>query len=269
MNLRELVDERYLPHARRTLKPRTVAEYERLFLRTILPALGDRALGRLTLDAIEKWHAGMDAPIEANRALAALSAALTYAVDRRLLAANPARGVHRNRESAKERFLTPDECARLLAAARAWKDPRARFVELLLLTGARPGELADAVAAWRDGAALRIPDGKTGARTIFLSAAACAVLSALPARADGRLFPPDMDVRRAWERLASDAELTGVRLYDLRHTFASSALAAGVPLDVIGRLLGHRKLQTTLRYSHLAADTALEGVARAAERMGA
>ena len=59
------------------------------------------------------------------------------------------------------------------------------------------------------------------------------------------------------------------RRYDLRHTFASAALAGGIGLDVVGLMLGHRKRETTLRYAHLAPDIGVNAAAAAAARMGA
>jgi integrase len=270
MTLTQLFEAKYLPHARRKLKPRTVAEYERLARALVLPKFGARAVDTITLGEIEDWHETMvDAPVQANRALAVLSAILTYAGRRRLVGANAARGIKRNREVGREFFYTPEQTKALLAAASAWDDIRAKYLALELLTGVRPGELLDSGPTWRHGAVLRTLDGKTGARTIFLSDAACAILEALPRRRDGRYFPPGMSLRRSWERLCKLAGVPCARLYDLRHTFASNALGAGVPLDVIGRMLGHRKVQTTLRYAHLDPAVGLEGAAAAAERMGA
>jgi len=100
-----------------------------------------------------------------------------------------------------------------------------------------------------------------------LPPAACAILDDLTV-VNGRYFPAGMDLRRAWVRILRAAGVPVARMYDLRHTFASSALAAGVGLDIVGRLLGHRKAQTTLRYAHLAPDTGLAGALAATQRMG-
>lgn len=269
MTLAQLFESKYLPHARRKLKPRTVAEYERLARALVLPEFGSRAIDSIGLGDIEDWHEGMaDAPVQANRALAVLSAILTYAGRRRLVPANAARGIKRNRETGREFFYAPEQTRALLATASGSDDIRAKYIALELLTGCRPGELLDLGPRHRHGAVLRTPDGKTGARAIYLSDAACAILEALPRRPDGRYFPPRMSLRRTWERLCRAAGVPVARLYDLRHTFASAALAAGESLDVVGRMLGHRKAQTTLRYAHLSPDIGLRGAAAAAERMG-
>jgi integrase len=269
MNLVHLFSTRYLPHARRTLKPRTVAEYERLAERVILPALGALALEAITLERVEEWHVGTPGKVQANRALAVLSAALTYAADRGLLAANPCRGAARNRERGREFFYLPEQTRAILGAAAAWPDIRGRYVALTLLTGCRPDELLECTPAWRTAGAVRLPDAKTGARTLFLSPAAEAILDALAPGAGGRYFPAGMDLRRAWAGIAKAASVPPARRYDLRHTFASAALASGTGLDVVGLMLGHRKRETTLRYAHLAPDIGVNAAAAAAARMGA
>ena len=268
MNLTKLFDTRYLPHIRRTLKPRTVAEYDRLARKVLLPELGGRDIATLTLDDAETLHAKVPGTVQANRTLALLSAMLTFAARRRLIAANPCLGVKRNPERGRQHFYMPVECRNILAAAEAWLDVRGRYIALTLLTGTRPRELADATVLWRHGSVLLMPDGKTGTRPIYLSPAACAILDALTPDRDGRYFPRGMDLRRAWAGILKTAGVPVARLYDLRHTFASAALAAGESLPVIGQLLGHRKYQTTLRYAHLAPDTGLNAAAAAAQRMG-
>jgi integrase len=270
VNLDQLFRTRYLPHVRRTLKPRSVAEYARLSEKVILSALGAIKLEEITLDRVEEWHAGQDAAVQANRALAVLSAALTYAVMRRLLPINPCHGAARNREKGKEFFYMPDQTQAILAAAAAWPDIRGRYLALTLLTGVRPDELLECAPAWRTAGAVRLPDAKTGGRTVYVSPAAEAILDVLvPDPVTGRYFPAGMDLRRAWEGIVRKAGVPPARRYDLRHTFASAALATGATLDIVGRLLGHRKYQTTLRYAHLAPDVGVNAAAAAAARMGA
>ena len=67
-----------------------------------------------------------------------------------------------------------------------------------------------------------------------------------------------------WKRLRKLAGLEGVRIHDLRHTFASQAAMQGIPLPVVARLLGHAQVQMTLRYAHVS-DRDVEA---AAERIG-
>lgn len=272
MNLSALFDTRYRPHIARKLKARTVAEYTRLARTIVLPKFGEREIDSFQLEEIEDWHATVPGKVQANRALALLSAMLGYAVKRRLLAINPCRGITRNRERNREFFYAPGECRQILAAASSFPDIRGAYIAICLLTGCRPGELLESGPSWRHGSVLRVPDSKTGVRVVCLPPAACAILDGLTpyrgARGEWRYFPDGMDLRRAWERILRDSGVPVARIYDLRHTFASSALAAQQSLAVVGQLLGHKKYQTTLRYAHLSQDVGLEGAAAAVARMG-
>ena len=80
---------------------------------------------------------------------------------------------------------------------------------------------------------------------------------------DGRYSAGGLD--RAWQAVREAAKLEDVRIHDLRHSFASRALALGETLPVIGKLLGHNDIETTARYAHLAQDS----VHDAAERIAA
>lgn len=266
MILAALFEDRYLPHVTRTLKPKTVAEYERLARAELLPRYGARNIDSLTLDDAEALHAAVSGRVQANRAVSLLSGIITYAVERKLLPLNLCRGVARNREQGCEFFYTPAQTKAILAVASAWADIRAKYIAVELLTGCRPNELLESGPGWRHGAVLRTPDGKTGGRTIFLPPAASAILDGLTA--GERYFPDGMDLRRAWEQVCKRAAVPRKRRYDMRHTFASAALAAGESLAVIGLTLGHRKAQTTMKYTHLAPEIGLRAAAAAAERMG-
>jgi integrase len=279
MKLAALYTTRYLPHIKRVLKPKTVAEYERLADTLVIPEWGAKLVAEITMLAVEDWHATVPGAVQANRALALLSGMLRYAIKRRLPGApavNPCHGIARNKEVGREFFYPPEDTQRIMAAAAAWGDIRAVYLVLELLTGCRPNELLESGPTWRHGAVLRTLDGKTGARTVYLPPAACAILDGLTpvlrknhkGKVSEHYFPAGMDLRRAWDRLCRDAGVTRARMYDLRHTFASAALAAEVPLDVVGLMLGHRKRQTVLRYAHLAPDVGLQSAAAAAVRMG-
>ncbi len=136
-------------------------------------------------------------------------------------------------------------------------------IRLLILTGARKGEILglkwDEVDFERG--CLRLADSKTGARAIPLGAPALELLASLPRIEDNpHALPGDKEgghlvgLQKAWERLRKRAGLEDVRLHDLRHSFASVAVAGGDSLYLVGKVLGHRKSATTERYAHLADD---------------
>jgi len=227
----------------------------------------------------------------ANRALTLLSKMFALAEDwgyRRAGDGNPARGVERFDESAggqRARFLSDAELGRLgdaLAASEA-TDPRhtvpANIVRLLLMTGARMGEIVGLRREWLDlGRGLaRLPDSKTGAKPLMLSAPARLLLAELMRDGPdtGYLFPGPRPVRggtakpygglkRFWAGVRQDAGLGDTRIHDLRHTHASVGVTGGYSLPMVGKLLGHNQASTTERYAHLADDP----VRQAADAIG-
>jgi integrase len=268
-------------------KPRTRAEEERLLKLHILPALGTMKLADIGKADAARLHAKMhETPVSANRALALLSAVLGWAerVGERPDASNPCRHVDRYPEKPRERLLTAEELARLgeaLANAEPGgvADWRAvALIRLLTFTGARLSEILGLRWEWIDMQAgtARLPDSKTGAKTLYLSAPALAVLAALPRRTgNAHVLPgerpgaPLVPPQKAWQRIRRTAELPDIRLHDLRHAFASTAVAAGDSLFIVGKLLGHRQSSTTERYSHLAPDPARAVADRTGERLRA
>ena len=77
------------------------------------------------------------------------------------------------------------------------------------------------------------------------------------------------DIDGAWDAIRNRAGLVDVRMHDLRHSFASRALALGQSLPMIGKLLGHRQIETTGRYAHLARESMHEAATRVSESIAA
>jgi integrase len=177
-------------------------------------------------------------------------------------------GITPYRENRRERFLSEAEIGAaadgIAAAENSGKiGPfAAAGLRLALFTGARSGEVT--AFQWSQGdwgrRLIRLPDSKTNEpKTIHLSEAAIEVLKGIPrvgpyVIAGGRRNQPYTHLTRAWGIARGHAGLDEVRLHDLRHSYASIALGRGVPLAVIGKLLGHRNPATTQRYAHLARD---------------
>lgn len=246
-----------------------------------------------------------DRPYAANRVLALVSVIWNWAArrDEAALADNPAKGIERYPERGRERFLTTDELARLGSALAEGESvglpfeideagPKAKHapklenrrvkldpfavaaIRLLLLTGARLREVLD--AKWHhvdlQRGVIFLPDSKTGKKPVYLSAAAQAVLASLP-RIEGNPYiiagakdgAPRADLKKPWAAVCRAAGLDGVRLHDLRHSFASFGAGASLGLPIIGKLLGHSQAATTHRYAHLDADP----LRRAVETIGA
>jgi len=252
-------------HAEAKRKASTTKEYRRLIENLILPALGKHKVAEVTRADVARFHhSRRGTPIEANRALALLSTLFNWAerVGERPDGSNPCRHVERFPQRPRERFLSADELARLGEALAAWEgSPIAvAAIKLLVFTGARLGEILGLEWDWvnMERGEARLPDSKTGAKTLHLPAPALEVLVGLP-RIEG--VPYVLGAKRGttfveepWRRIRGAARLDDVRLHDLRHSFASVAVAGGMGLPIIGKMLGHTQAQTTQRYAHLASD---------------
>jgi integrase len=255
----------------RALKAATSTRYRYLLDRLILPRIGSLRVAAVTRDHITDVLADIgNKPGQVNLCLAVMRRffALAEVAGHRPGGSNPCRGVPKAILQKRERFLTSAELAALgKALAKAEQDktesPLAiAGIRLLLLTGARRSEIV--TLQWRyvdfERRALMLPDSKTGAKPIYLNAAAVDLLRNLPkhegsdyvlASTAGR---PIGNIDDVWRRMRSAAGLAGVRLHDLRHTYASVAAMGGYSLPVIGALLGHARQATTERYAHLAAE---------------
>jgi integrase len=182
---------------------------------------------------------------------------------------NPRKHIKKYREEKRERFLSPAELRRVGEVLREMEVEGIELLSsiaaarLLMLTGCRLGEIM--TLQWEHvdiaGKALRLPDSKTGAKVVHLGRPAVEVLEKIErvkanpwvivgTKPGARLT----DLQPFWQRVRARAGLKDVRIHDLRHTFASTAVASGQGLPMIGKLLGHSQVQTTARYAHLAAD---------------
>ena len=300
----EVADEFMRLHVAKKRKARTYEDYKALLTRIIEPAIGNVRVVDLRRVEVSRLHSKLaDKPYTANRVLALISSIWNWAAkrDEVSFAANPAKGVERNPETANGRYLTSEEFSRLGDALREaetigliWNlndaapgakhipkanrrtviDPYAiAAIRLLILTGARLREILD--ARWQhvdiERGIIHLPDSKTGAKPLYFSAAALTILSALP-RIEGNphIIPgekqgaPRTDLKKPWAAIKRAAGIEGVRIHDLRHSFASFGAGASLGLPIIGKLLGHSQPATTARYAHLDADP----MRRAVETIG-
>lgn len=214
-----------------------------------------------------------------------MSQIFRYAQDSRIapVEKNPCKGVRPYKLRKRERFLTESEFRRLgRVMEQALEDGDASpeaiaALRLLMLTGCRTNEIL--TLRWTDvdlaGRQLRLQDSKTGPRVVPLSPSAVNVLADLARTNCGEWVIPGYradthlsEVGTTWRRLRERAGLPDVRVHDLRHSFASSALAFGESLPMIAKLLGHSRLETTIRYAHLARSDVQEAAERVARSLG-
>jgi integrase len=270
-------------HAEAKRKASTAAEYRRLLDKIILPALSKRKVAEITRAEVSKLHhANRAAPYQANRVLAVLSKMFNLAERWGLRpdGSNPCRHIERFAERKRERFLSADELAQLGDALAAYKGSphTVAAIRLLISTGARLGEVLGLRWEWIDfeRGEVRLPDSKTGRKTIHLPPPALAVLAELPrvesnshVIVGGVAGAPLVNLEKPWRAIRKAAGLDDVRIHDLRHSFASVAASGGMGLPIIGKMLGHTQAQTTLRYAHLASDPVKAAAATVAGKIAA
>ena len=279
---------RYLAeHVDVRCKESTQRMYRSVVERFIVPAYGGVAVEDVERKHINALHLDLrHIPYQANRALEIGSKLFNLAEEWKLrTGGNPCKYVRKYREEKRERFLTEAEFRHLgavlngMEAAGRLPVYPAAAIRLLMLTGCRRNEIV--ALQWKHvdlaSGELKLADSKTGARLVPLSPAAARVLAELP-RIEGNpwVIPgtkkpekPLSDLNHYWDRVRVEAGLDDVRLHDLRHSFASRALALGESLSMIGKLLGHNKIETTSRYAHLARDSIKASSARVADSIGA
>ena len=250
----EAVFERYT----RLWKTGTL-QVNRAYLRNqILPQVAD-----IDRQEVRNWFASLrPTPVAADRSMPVLSVIMKEAetMGLRPEGSNPCRGIRRYRRKGRERFLSDDEIRRLSARLKVhevrWPQQVA-VIRLLLLTGCRKSEILTLQwSDYREGH-LFLRDSKTGPKTVWLSEPARNILDAL-VRKRRWVFPAKQGDRPRsarwlsylWSRVRAEAELDDLRLHDLRHSYASLALRRGENILAIGRLLGHRRAETTLKYTH-------------------
>jgi integrase len=262
-------------------RPSSVRNDRQMLKSIILPRLGKMRLKAIAKRDIEKLHSALkETPYQGNRVLGLLSAMFNYAIERGMMVSNPAHRIEKFPEEKRERFLTIEEMQKLREAIEGYPDVSAHNALLLLmLTGSREGEVLK--AEWEQFDLARGTWTKPARSTkqkkiehIPLSPAARALLESMQTPgATGPLFPgrsggARVSLTRPWRQVCRAAGLVDtvtikgkrgplvryrstLRVHDLRHNFASHLVNKGVSLQIVGKLLGHSQIATTMRYSHL------------------
>jgi integrase len=277
------------------IKASTLQAYDRRLNKWILPALGKLRLDEITRRHIEDLHAKITrcgARVRANRAVTTIGTIFAYGINKDLCSANPAKGVTLNKEMLRVRYTEGEELERLLTAiAECESIVAVRAIRLLMLTGARVSELLQtewsqvnlATGVWS-----KPPSSTKTAiwHTIPLSPPACQIFAELRAEAEARaantsqpvsrwVFPagktdrPVVTIKAAWAGILKRAGIDNLRVHDLRHFCGSYLASSGTSLPLIGRLLGHAKVATTMRYAHVALHPVRREVNRIAEYLDA
>jgi integrase len=281
--MQDLADEYLAQHGPKK-RPSSMKDDRSMLDRFILPKLGRKKLHEISRQELSRLHLSLKAtPYQANRLLALLSKMFSLAMQWGWTKENPVRGIERFHEDKRERWLRDDELARLFDAIRDHPNQRAaNAIRLMILTGSRRGEVLG--ATWdqfnlQEGSWTKPSHHTKQKKTerIPLSTQAQELLATMreedpeglylfPGEATGK---PLQGIQSFWHRIRAAAGLEGVRLHDLRHTYASHLVSGGMSLHMVGRLLGHTQPGTTARYAHLADDPLREATNRLGDKMQA
>lgn len=260
--------EQFLTYQRQ-IHPRSVESYYLHPVQFFTSWLGHGTdLGSICLADLHAFQAELvsrSSNSNANRSIAVVRSLFRLAVEWGLLQKSPAAGIKRFKEpGGRRRFLTREEQAKVL---RACKEPFRSVVLVALRTGMRRAELLGLRVRDVDFLRSHLSLYKTktdSARHIPMLPEVRETLLALSKNLPddaflfrskwGRVYTPG-GVKTAWERIRHQVGLRDVHFHDLRHTFASDCLAAGVPLVVLRDWMGHSSVKTTELYAHLAEDT--------------
>jgi integrase len=261
----EALCARYLEEHLPKKRPNAAFDDRSMIERDILPVLKHRRVAEVSFSDVDALHRAITkrAPYRANRVIALLSKMFSLAAKWGWRSENPCKGVERNPENRRQLFLTHAEIERLWAWLDSHEDRQAAsIIKLLLLTGARSGEVES--MRWFD---LDLDEGlwtkpstitkQAREHRVPLSPPAVALLRDLKLR----VFPSEYvfplkggyrkDIRPTWRQVRDVLGRPELRVHDLRHTYASILASSGLSLPVIGALLGHTQAATTQRYSHL------------------
>ena len=284
--VKELAKKYLSDHAERHKRPLSVKHDRAMIDKIILPRLGSRKVADITFADIGTLHAKLKGtPYRANRVVALLSKMFSLASTRWRdwtgLDYNPAKGIERYPEEGRERYLSPSELGALTKAlAEHPNQISANAIRLLVLTGARKGEVLGATWGQFD-----LDEGvwvKPSAHTkqkrehrVPLNAPALQLLTDMRGATEGEntaesefVFPGSgsnghlTEIKKVWKTVCEEAGITGCRIHDLRHTYASILASSGLSLLIIGQLLGHTQQATTRRYAHIHDDPLREATNR-------
>jgi len=259
-----------------------------LLTRHIIPLLGKKRISELTKRDVQKFmldvakgKTAKDVKTKprgrarvtggkgtANRSVAVLSSLLNFSIDMGLREDNPAIGIKKYILKTHDRYLTAEELDRLgeaLKAAEAQNiSPFAiAAIRFLILSGCRSGEALNLQWDWIDWKhnLIKLPDSKTGQKPLLLGDGAMQLLDTIQrvkgsplvfVSAAGGTTP--LSIKKVWGKIKEMSDLSDLRIHDLRHNFASTAVSSGQSLYIVGKMLGHTQSQTTQRYAHLAPD---------------
>lgn len=254
-------------------------EAKRLYVTRLKPKLGHLRISAVAYEQVQPIYNSMKAtPVAANRVLAVLSKMMRLAEKWRMRprGTNPVTEFSGDKytERKRKRYAKPEELKSIGAILEhgLGRPDNIAFLYVLAFSGARPSEIERATPDMVDRVTvkgrvygvLRIAEGKTGERTVYLPPQAMAALDRLPADRErlAGAFP-----RRLWRSIKAEVGCKDLWCRDLRRTFATVGMSNGVASSQIGELLGHASTQTTKIYAKLMEDAGLKAAGSIADKM--
>jgi integrase len=268
LTLREYSQTYLNGYAKANKRPHSIEDDECGLRIYILPVLGHMKLNVIHRRDVAALHYSLsEKPYRANRVLALLSKIFNLAIDDGYRTDNPVKGIKHYHEESRTRWLNSEELSKLVTVLKAEENQlSATAVLFLMATGARKMEALS--AKWEhfnleSKLWIKPADITKQKRThiVELSDYAISLLDSIKDRDsefvfyNSRLKMPLKDLKTFWDTVRVKAGLDGVRIHDLRHTYASMLINEGYSLEVVGELLGHSNLETTRRYAHLLPST--------------
>lgn len=261
----ELFFNEYLPkYAKVFKKSNTWQENERIFNRHFI-TLKDKNIADLDRNTIDTWHKNIgtnNGIYMANRCLALIRHMLNIAIDWGFIQRNPATHIKQYRETARDRFLQPNEIHNFITALQSTPNAQLKhFIMLLLFTGQRKSNILS--LRWENinlcNNILYLPDTKNNQpQQIPLTQQAIDILNDIGIKQTGWVFPSKdsksghlENPKRFWQQLLRIANIHNLRMHDLRRTMGSYQAIIGSSMNIIGKSLGHKSLQSTEVYARL------------------
>jgi integrase len=276
IKIREFADLYFERYANIRKKPRSIKEDKGLLRSRILPALGDKKISDIIQEDVLRLQASMKhLKVRGNRCIALLNKMFNLAENWnfREKGSNPCYRVEKAREHKREKFLTQGEIQKLEEVLKmeesvgSLSPSTIAAIRLLLYTGCRLNEIL--TLKWKnvflEEKYIYLKDAKNGERVVPLNQVCIDLLKKLKKQGEtpyvlrgARLGKHIVNIQNSWKKIRNLTEVQDTRIHDLRHTFASLAIKQGLDLYRISKLLGHRNIQTTTRYAHIAKNDLIE-----------
>lgn len=253
----------------------TYKEYQRIWNTTLKTYFANKKLSQITPDVLKRFHRRLgDSPYCANRCIALIKAMFNHCIkEGTYKGLNPALGVRMNKEEPRVRYLERAEIVRFFEVLNNIEFSCSKYAILIMLfTGARKSNVLH--MKWSeidmDAKIWKMPKTKTSKNaTIALADSSIELLEELKELNPSNpfVFPSTTsksghleDIKRVWGTIRKRANISDVRLHDLRHTLATYMVAGNVNPFIVQRALTHKSIKSTQIYVNLGVETLRDAI---------